>query len=747
MTIALSFLLFLFGPQLQTLNGTVLDSAGGAVVGARVEIAGPESQRAASTNEAGAFSIDAIPPGHYSIRITANGFAPYDGSIQVPSEATQLTLQVAPHSDDVIVTTTRVETPLANVGVSATVLDRNAIAEHQAAPVLELLRNVPGLAVSNTSRRGGTTSIYTRGGGQEANLVLLDGIEINDPGGGFNFAHLMPTNVDRIEVVRGPQSASYGSNAAASAIQVVSHKGSSEDGPASGFVSLEAGTFDTYKYGTGVYGAVKAFDYSIAADHLGTRGEYTNDGYRNLTLAENAGYRVNEHSQIRLTARTIGSWVGTPNKVDYGLVDPDAFRVDHGIVSGIRYEAGSSTFSHHIQLGFTRLSDYFQDNIGEGPFRIGAIVKGTPAARGSAGVRLVRFLSSTDLASSDYTIPAGTSLVQKTVTLSPTGISETITQRRSAEYQGGWNYSAQSSLIFGYDFEQERGVAGTAPPLRNNHGIFVSHHHKIGSKLFLTESVRLENNSVFHRKATPRFSASYFLTSTTRLKGSGGTGITEPSFIESYSNDPTFVGNRNLKPEQSRSIEAGIEQHFLRSALVVDVTGFNTAFHDLIVFVFPAAPALPTWINLDASRARGIESNATVRAAWLRVHGQYTFLDTRVTASSSPASASTGIGQELPHRPRHSGSIDATVVFRRGFVNLDTTFTGERQDSDGVGFGVVRNPRYERVDLGGSYALTSSADLFVRAGNLLNQHYEEVLGYPALSRNVMAGMKLRWGRR
>jgi outer membrane receptor protein involved in Fe transport len=80
-------------------------------------------------------------------------------------------------------------------------------------------------------------------------------------------------------------------------------------------------------------------------------------------------------------------------------------------------------------------------------------------------------------------------------------------------------------------------------------------------------------------------------------------------------------------------------------------------------------------------------------------------------------------------------------------VNLNTTFTGERQDSDGVGFGIVRNPGYQRVDLGGSYTLSSYVDLFIRAGNLLNQHYEEVLGYPALSRNVMAGMKLRWGRR
>jgi outer membrane cobalamin receptor len=740
----LTFLFFLFASSTQTANGTVLDAGGAAVAGAHVEISAAGATRVVKTNETGQFSTE-IPTGAYSLRISATGFATYTGTIQVPSDVRQFILQVAPHTDDVIVTATRVETPLANIGVSASVLDRNAITEQQAPTIFELMRDVPGLAVSNTSRRGGTTSIYTRGGGAEANLVLVDGVQMNDPGGGFNFAHLMPTNVDRIEVVRGPQSASYGSNAGASAIQIVTHRGSPEDGLASGFVEFEGGTFGTYKYGSGVSGAVKAFDYSIAADHLGTQGEYTNDGYRNLTLSENTGFRLNDRSQVRLTARSIGSWVGTPNKVDYGLIDPDAFRTDHNIVGGVRYEQ-RGTFSNRIQLGFTRLSDYFQDNSGEGPFKIGAVVSGTPGARGSAGVRLVRFLSSTDLALSDYTVPPGDSLVLKSVVLNPTAPSNTITQRRSAEYQGGWNYSPQGSLIFGYDFEQERGVTNIAPPLRNDHGLFINHQHSLGKKLFLTESVRLEDNSVFHKKVTPRFAASYSLTATTRLKTSAGTGITEPSFLEVYSNDPTFVGNRNLKPERSQSAEAGIEQHLLRSALVVDATAFDTTFHDLIVFVFSTPPALPTWINLEASRAQGVESSATFRASWLRLHGQYTFLDTRVTAAATPTSSSTGIGQELPHRPRHSGSIDATATFRRGFVNLSTTFVGERQDSDGVGFGVVRNPRYERVDLGGSYTLNHSVDLFLRVGNLLNEHYEEILGYPALSRNALAGMKVRWGR-
>src|SRR5207247_8321427 len=127
--------------------------------------------------------------------------------------------------------------------------------------------------------------------------------------------------------------------------------------------------------------------------------------------------------------------------------------------------------------------------------------------------------------------------------------------------------------------------------------------------------------------------------------------------------------------------------------------------------------------------------------------GQYTLLDTRVTAASSPLSASTGIGQELPRRPRHSGSVDMSGVFRRGFINLTTTFVGERQDSDGVGFGIVRNPRYQKVVVGGSYALRRSIDLIGRIENLLNRRYEEVLGYSALPRNALIGVNVRWGHR
>ena len=743
----LSLLFFLLLSASEPFKGTVEDPSGGVIAGAKVRISRPAFVRETYTDNSGQFIFDEAPAGDYSIAVTAAGFAPHFSSISLPSGFITFMLGITPHGEDVLVTATRVETPLSMLGVSATAFDQDHIAQQQSPPLYELLREIPGMAVAQTSRRGGTTAIYTRGGGKNANLLLVDGIQVNDPGGDFNFAHLTSTNIVRVETVRGPQSAVYGSNAAASVIQVVSRQGTAEDGMASGFGSFEGGNFSTYRYRAGVSGAMKMFDYSLAAERIGTQGAYINDSYRNLTLAGNLGYRFNGASQVRFTLRTIGTWTGVPNKVGYGLLDSDASRRGTNIISGFRYEQNTQKLSQRLLLGFTRFRDYFQDNEAEGPFNLAAIVTGTPGARGNEGVRLVRLLSGLELSSSNYVVPKDARVVRRTLLISASAPSKTITERRSAGYQANWSYSSHSSIIAGYDFEQERGIANAARPLRNSHGLFANHQHSAGSRIFLTESVRLEDNSVFYKKVTPRFAASYLVTSTTRLKAGAGTGISEPSFQQNFAHDPMFVGNRNLRPERSQSVETGIERRFFGSRVVTEATLFANRFRDLIVFVSLPAPQPGTWVNLEASRARGIEWSTRLELSRLRLRGEYTFLDTRVTSAASPATAMTGIGQELPRRPRHSGAIDVTAIFRRGFITLNTTFVGERQDSDGVGFGIVRNPGYQRTDLGVSYSLRPYLDLFVRAQNLLNRRYEEVLGYTALSRSVLAGVTFRWRHR
>src|SRR5215467_7345341 len=187
----LTFLIFLSASPPEILRGTILDPTGAAVAAARVEVSALGFSRSVSTNDSGVFAIEDVPAGAYSLQVMAHGFKVYSASVEIPSEPLTVVLDLAPRSEDLIVTTTQFETPLSMLGVSASVIDRDQMTQQQGAPVYQLLRDVPGLAVANTSRRGGTTSLYTRGGGTDANLVLVDGVQVNDPGGNFNFAHLM----------------------------------------------------------------------------------------------------------------------------------------------------------------------------------------------------------------------------------------------------------------------------------------------------------------------------------------------------------------------------------------------------------------------------------------------------------------------------------------------------------------------------------------------------------------------------
>src|SRR5437868_2661288 len=144
----LTFLFFLFASPPDNVKGTILDPTGASVAGARVEISAAALSQSATTDGSGTFSIEGVPSGTYSLRVTASGFSAYVTSVEIPSEGLKVVLSVAPRSEDVIVTTTQVETPLSMLGVSATVVDREQIAQQQGAPISQMLRNVPGLAVT-----------------------------------------------------------------------------------------------------------------------------------------------------------------------------------------------------------------------------------------------------------------------------------------------------------------------------------------------------------------------------------------------------------------------------------------------------------------------------------------------------------------------------------------------------------------------------------------------------------------------
>jgi vitamin B12 transporter len=219
---------------------------------------------------------------------------------------------------------------------------------------------------------------------------------------------------------------------------------------------------------------------------------------------------------------------------------------------------------------------------------------------------------------------------------------------------------------------------------------------------------------------------------------SAGRGIKEPALIENFANESFFVGNPKLRPEKTDSFEAGVSREWLGKRLRTELSYFRDRFTDKIEFDFSAFPG--TWQNIDQSWARGVELSGSARLLrFVTLNAAYTKLYTRITNDPSLDQ----LGLELLRRPRNSGSISLELSPRRWNLIAGGRFVGERQDNDFV-FGVNRNPAYNTVFAGGSFQATRHVEVHARVDNALDERFQEVLGYSALSRNAIGGLKLTW---
>jgi outer membrane receptor protein involved in Fe transport len=347
------------------------------------------------------------------------------------------------------------------------------------------------------------------------------------------------------------------------------------------------------------------------------------------------------------------------------------------------------------------------------------------------------------------TIPAGTRIFKTTSFLYPGSEPYvTLNSRARMEYQGTATHK-DGSLVFGYNYEHQSGDISKMDVSRDKHGLFAMEQYSIGRRIFLTGGLRVEHSSAFGTKVAPRGAASFQLFgekgifSSTFFRVSAGQGITEPSLIQNFSKEAYYVGNPNLKPEKTNSYEAGVVQEWFGRRLHTEVSAFWNSFHDLIVFVSLPPPVWGSWDNIDSSWAKGFEFSGRARLAkYVTLNGAYTLLYTRIVNSNSPASLTTGIGQELLRRPKNSGSLSLTVAPRRWWFIAGACLVGERQDSDFLG--TTRNPGYQNVFAGGGYRVNNHVTPFLRVDNLLNSRYEEALGYSSLSRSVRGGLKIAW---
>ncbi len=718
------------GDSKADISGTVLDPSGRPIEGARVECG---SITVYSNNE-GLFAISGARD--CLATVSKSGFTVETAELNSGDRA-QVVMKLAGPTETVVVTATRAQTTPEQAGVAASVMTARDFDLRDEPTVADVLREIPGLQITNYSRRGGLTEVFTRGADSTGTLVLLDGVPLNDPGGEINMAHLATSEFDRMEVVRGPESALFGAEASAGAIQLFTKRGNAEDLKPHIAASYERGNFGTDRWTAGVSGGSGAkIDYSLNAEQLHTAGEYSNDFYRDTTGAANIGYRLSAATQLRAVFSIYDAHVGTPNQVGYGIVDSDANEETRDSTVTVTVDdTRTAHYFQHAWFGYNRLRDRFNDAIADS-YDVGAFVR--TIAGPLPETYLVQVLAPPFPAQA----PAGLQFVESAGTLYPFP-SVNLTGRDTAGYQGTYAQS-NGALVFGYEYQHQFGTISDTPVDRRHHGLFLNEQKTIRKRLFLSAGVRLEHSSAFGTEFVPRGAASYLLfgehgaLSSTYLRVSAGRGITEPTLYENYVTSSYFHGNPALKPQVTGSYEAGIAQEWFGRRLRTEVSAFRSSFTDLIAFVDT------TWQNIEASWARGVETSAEARLpAHVQLNASYMRLYTRITNSTSPESTFTGIGYELVRRPRNSGAVTVSWTPRRWSLIAGARLVGERQDADFT-FGVNRNPGYENVYAAASFALNKHLAPTIRVDNLLNEAYAEVLGYPALSRSVIAGLRIKW---
>jgi vitamin B12 transporter len=651
------------------------------------------------------------------MRVSRFGFAllllPVRLSGQQPTDTVEL--------NPVVVTATRVPRPVTDVPAAVTVLRGEDLRAQGIRTVFEALREAPGAAVVQTGSFGGQTSLFLRGGQSNYVKVLIDGVPVNQPGGAFDFANLTTDNVERIEVVRGPASVLYGSDAVTGVVQIFTRRGANASRAEA---SVRGGTYGTLAWNAETSGGSQGASYSVALSHFSSDGAYAfNNQYHNTVFSGLARVAPDDRTDATLSLRYGDAAFHFPTNGAGVPVDHNQFSYGSGPTLGL-------DLGHYFTKGFeARL--LVATNATSGGFD----------DRPDSAADSSRFQNLDDV------------------------------RRSSADLRGNLYVSSGMVVTLGTAVEQEHyrsfNVCQTSfgdcttPPIevtRWNTALYGQVVGDVLTRVSFTAGVRVEDNERFGTYVTYRLGSVYRIAGGTRLRATAGTGFREPSFFENYSTGFT-VGNPNLAPERSRNWEVGLEQTALEGRASFSATVFNQRFIDMIDYDPGAAFGAVNYFNVAGATADGVE--LAVRAApgaggALSLGASYSYLYTNVTRSGfdSSSGALLAVGQPLVRRPKHAARLDADYrILRRGSASLSALYVGEREDQDFSAFPAPRVilPSYVRVDLatqldvlrprGSAPGVAVSA----RVENVLDHRYEEVKNFPARGRTLLFGGRVGWG--
>jgi vitamin B12 transporter len=592
-----------------------------------------------------------------------------------PEEPTRL--------DPVVVTATMVPTPLERLGVAVTVVTGDEITQYNYDRLEDVFRQVPGVEVQTSGSPGKTTSLSIRGGGPQRALVLVDGMRTNSPTlGSTDIAEFTIDAIDRIEIVRGPQSTLYGADAITGVVNIITKKG---QGPLSASVWVEGGNYSTFREQVNVQGSLDGFNFNLTGSQFNTKGNLPNDDSAQTALSGRVGYDFPWKGELSLTGRY--SYLDLELPIATTL-PPPTNTLETGLYKLKYAQPIADWWNVSASFGQYFNNSHFRDFPPPGDF---ITVSQIDTSRLQADVL------------STVTIPKWNTLTV------------------------GWEYRSESGTNI-----TTGSFPATFDETLNTLAFFGQDEIAIFDRLFIGGGLRWEDNSQFGSSLTGRASAALVIKETgSKLRFAWGQGFRAPTI-----NDLFFPGfsNPDLQPERSTSWEIGADQRLWKDRIRMGATYFNQKFSNLIQFVFDPTTFLSIPENVGRARIQGVEAYASFDPFdWIGFYANYTYLDAKDLETN----------QELVRVPRNSINTGVTVTpwSRLTMFMQANVVSSQLEPGDGRNPGYFRIDTGGTLVLLGQHGLLNRLELTLRIQNLTNQNYTEVLGFPSPGINALAGLR------
>jgi len=606
--------------------------------------------------------------------LTGSGLLSLSVSPSIVFAADEASAQSSPI--EVVITAGRKQQATTDALASTSVVTRESLDKLQSETLGEVLGQLPGITLGNTGGKGKQTSVYLRGSNSDHVLVLIDGVKMGSATlGSTPFEFLPVSQIERIEVVRGPRSSLYGSEAIGGVIQIFTRQGSKN-----GFnprASISYGSNNTRKADVNVSGGNGSswYNFNVATDR--TDGFNALDFYQDFPPPTYSPVEVIEGDDDGFESTSV------------------SLRAGHDFGNGVTAEASAmqSTGDNEFDGGFQNESEFKQQVISA---KITAPV-------GEMTKLMAQMGQSRD--EGDYFKDGAY-----------TGTFNT--KRDTASLQAETKLGA-NSFVYGVDFQEDKVDSNTeyAVDSRDNTGLFVSYETKIGANT-LAASVRQDDNEQFGKHTTGNVAVGHQLDNGVKLRASYGTAFKAPTFNDLYwPNDGSFSGNADLNPEESKTAELGVSGQLEQGNWAVNV--FDTRVDNLISYVYNADTFFGTMENVDEAKMQGVELEVATRVADWRLSANATYQKTENLSGFNK-------GKQLLRRPEKVLNLNADKRF--GDVDLGVTVHSEGgRYMDGAN--TDRLGGFTTVDLRGKYQIAKDFAVSAKIGNLFDKEYETVRNY------------------